>query len=320
MRACFIRLGIGIAGGVSLAATVAIIVVGCGSSSGGTQPSSTTDGSSDSTIVMAPDSSEDAPIGQVDAADSGMDAITNPADAPYNFGVDVASIDAPTLQGFPPAAVQAYCARLGQCCLVSTASWNEALCVRDFTSGGGFRELSSFSASLDSGNVLYDAGAAAQCIADFTGFPCGAVTSSAILTEQAACYGALAGTLGIDAGPCRTSLECATNEYCAVTADSGTGVCEALHALAAPCTKATSEECSYLGLGTPALFCNLPKDGGQGQCESTLPNDAGCTDNNQCQTQLCSYPSCGPTIVFSDPGVAGGTCAFFTIQDAGGGG
>lgn len=320
MKPNLIRVAIGLGASAAFASSLTSLAGGCGSSTTTTPPSAT-DGSSDSTTdVSSEPPDEGSPdVMQTDSSPPGPDA-GDAADAPYNFGVDAASIDAPSIGAFPSTVAQAFCTRLASCCFVSSAAWNQLLCTQQVTNGGGFRELSSFSPSLDSGNVLYDASAAAQCIADFTGLPCGTVNSSAILTLQGSCYGALTGTLGVDAGPCRTALECGNNEYCAINGDAGTGFCSALHGVNQPCTSPTSEECSYLGLGNPALFCKLGADGGPGQCMPTEPNEAGCTINNQCQSQLCDYPKCGPTIVVSDPGVNGGTCEYFTIKDAGGGG
>jgi hypothetical protein len=145
------------------------------------------------------------------------------------------------------------------------------------------------------------------------------LTSAATLMLQSECFGALTGQLTVDAGPCRTSIECAANEYCAKIGDAG-GTCAPLVALTQPCSRSSSEECSYLGTGTPAAFCALAADGGPGVCQPTVAIDGGCTLNNQCQSGLCDFPTCGTQQVVSDPGVMGGTCDFFTIKDAGGGG
>jgi hypothetical protein len=60
----------------------------------------------------------------------------------------------------------------------------------------------------------------------------------------------------------------------------------------------------------------LAQGGVDASCGVTYPDY-----DQECTTDLCVAPGvCGSNNVFSDPGVAGGTCDRFTIKDAGGGG
>jgi hypothetical protein len=303
-----------VAGGAGL---VSCLAAGCGG---------------DDTIVNAPDGgdataggdaradtnpSPDAPS-QDAAVDTSVAVDANMFDA--NGFVDTGAMaDAPPLQGFPSAVDQAYCTRLQQCCLVPNGSWDPN-CGPELDGVGGIIGIWDHNAALDGGHVTYDAAAAGTCLNYLLSLNCGVVPSAAVRIIRDLCFGAMQGTLGPDGG-CVDALECQAGLYCRLAADGGAGNCTALQGQGQPCTDITlSTDCTYLGNGTPALYCAPNPDGGGATCQPALPLDAGCSVAAACQSWSCNYPICDDSFVFSDPGVPNGTCASFTIVDAGGGG
>ncbi len=183
---------------------------------------------------------------------------------------------------------------------------------------GGVVGVANHKTGVGSGLVVYDAAAAQTCLDSVLSFACGSGPSSAIDLVRNECFGAMQGTLTAGNGPCFDSLECVSGLYCQAGADGGPNTCAALKTQGQPCTDTThSSDCTYLGNGTPALYCQ-PVDGGTPTCQPDLPVDAGCTANAQCLTWACDDPICVSSYVFSDPGQPNGTCAYFTLPDAGG--
>jgi hypothetical protein len=255
-------------------------------------------------------------------ADATDAAAADASDANDFADIGTMQIDAPTLVDFPHAVDEAFCTRLMQCCIMSTdiaspAQWNqdgEGGCAPLFDQFGGAFGIGKYDVALDSGLVGYDASAANSCLLDWLSFQCGTVSAAGFAQARLTCFGAMSGTLGVDAGPCVNSLECHTGEYCRL-GDAGTGTCAALSGPGQPCSDTTSStDCDYLGLGSPPLYC-APGDAGP-TCQNTLPADAGCGQNAQCQSGVCLGPRCVDTQVFS----SSPTCRSFAIKDAGGGG
>jgi hypothetical protein len=311
----------------SAAGAVVSTAAGCGDDNSVT---SGEDSGSDSTAegggdVQATETGPDADAGTMDSADA--PATEDVSDAPSGF-VDVGdvAIDVPPLGQFPHAVDLAYCTRLQQCCMVPSSQWDNTNdqngCVPTLDTYGGVVGIADFNSALDSGLVLYDASAAKTCLDYVYSFTCGTVPASAITFIRDQCFGAMQGTLTAGNGPCVNSLQCTSGLYCQLTADGGPGNCTALKTQGQPCVDTTlSTDCTYLGNGTPALYCFDPMDGGAPTCQPALPLDAStCTGNAACQTWTCNYPTCVDTVVFSDPGTPMGICATFTIVDAGGGG
>ncbi len=150
---------------------------------------------------------------------------------------------------------------------------------------------------------------------------CGFITSASLTQLRDTCVTVLPGTSPLDAG-CSSSFECQPLVgYCT---NSDGGVCAPLAGADGGCT--TQDMCSYgaLGgagpMGNPSLYCDTTTTH---TCVPREQDDAGCTQNYQCGFNACLYPpvgntgSCQSSGVFSDPGVAGGTCDYFTIKDAG---
>ncbi len=301
---------------------------GCGSNNSSTSPEeggtdATTDSSGDVSIVetSALDAT-DAAIGVDTGVDSAaIDANTTVTDSSDFADVGDVQVTAPALGDFPHALDVAYCTRLQECCLVPPAQWNQAGatgCVTLFDSYGGAFRIGSYSQALDSGLVTYSPASAVKCLTEMLSFNCGTLNVAGINQVSADCYAAVSGTLGVGAGPCTNSMECNAGEYCRL-GDAGTGICVAVGSVGQPCSDTTfSTDCTYLGNGNPAQFCE-PGDAGVATCQSARPEDAGCKLNQWCQSELCAInDTCTDLYAFSDPGVPNGTCALFTILDAGG--
>jgi hypothetical protein len=256
--------------------------------------------------------------------DSGGDG--QATDAPLDVSADVGrdggpdvrdggGADAPTLIDYPAAVNAAYCTRIAQCCLSANFDFAKCNAVLDDPAVGGVRGISLYNASLDAGTVVYDASAAAACLAEVTSIPCGLISAVDLVKLQTDCFAAMTGTIAVNANGCKTSLECVTGAYCdrADAGDGGLGTCAALAPDGGGCVR--DEQCSYLAQGKPPSQC----DNDAQVCEGTLPVDAGCNQSSQCASQLC-LGKCQSTGVISDPGVPNGICDFFLIKDAGGGG
>jgi hypothetical protein len=316
------RITIILGGVVGAAVAVGGLAAGCGGDDSGVVHE---EGGHDVTTGDAPmgdalmgDGGEGGP-GEVDGGDAASDA---------NDFADIGDvqIDVPALTAFPHAVDEAYCTRLQQCCLVDPSQWNQdgadGGCAPSFDQAGGVFGVASFG-GLAGGKVAYNQAAAYNCLHDFLSINCGTVASSSLVKVQNDCFAAMVGTLDVGAGPCNSSLECKPGGYCRVVGDASTGTCAALQTQGQPCVDTTSStDCTYLGNGNPALYCAPGVDGGPATCQPALPLNGTCTQNPQCVTDSCNGTSCVDMYVFSDPGLAMGTCAGFTLPggDAGAGG
>jgi hypothetical protein len=301
-------------GCVCMALGTAFIVevwAGCGDDSSGARAG----GEFDATADTVPD--------VVSNADAGNTGDVMSEGSPSGFvNVGDAAIAVPAPSQFPHAVDVAYCTRLEQCCLVPHSQWNQSGtngCVPTLDSNGGVVGLAGFDTALDSGLVAYDPTAAKTCLEYVNSLNCGTVPATAGELIRNLCFGALKGTLTAGAGPCVDSLECGRGLYCRVASQGTSGTCEPLQAQGKPCQDtASSTDCTYLGNGTPALYCLDPGDGGTSTCQAALPVDAGpCSQPAACQSWTCNYPTCVDSFVFSDPGTPNGTCAAFTVLDGG---
>jgi hypothetical protein len=290
----------------------AVLDAGCGGSSTGGEtgdaagPDSTTiDGSAD----VAPEAAQ---------IDAGSDAIDAPSDTNDFTDIGDVQIDVPPLAQYPHAVTEAYCTRLSECCpLMAGQTWNQngtGGCGPVLQFYGGPFNVEGFNASLGSGNLGYDASAAYACLHEFLSFNCGTISATTLDKVRDDCFGAINGTLAIDAGPCATSLECQPGAYCHIVASADGGAaawCAPLLAIGQPCAdNINSTDCTYLGNGTPQASCRGP-DGGT-TCQASAPAGGTCTFNPDCQSGVCFTPMCISTYDFSDPG----TCGTFVV-DAG---
>ena len=274
------------------------------------------------------DSGTDAPVAMDSMADVTGDSaadVTTPEDsgmdAQPDSGVDApvdAGIDAPTMGNFPLLLAQTYCLHIQQCCLAPPSEWDQAKCVAIFgnPSYGGVEGVGHVQLEFDGGNIGYNPAIADQCLQAATNIPCGIVSSTIMNGLQLLCLSAVPGTLSAGATGCAKSYDCVTGTYCA-PGDGGPGTCMALVGMGAPCK--TEDECSYVGNPPPSLYCDTAVSH---TCQPRLGNNIACTDNSQCQSNICIYNGtqalCTNQFVFSDPGVPNGNCAFLSDLDGGG--
>src|SRR5579864_5755262 len=165
---------LGAAGGGVLGA--ASLAGGCGGDDNGAggQPDT---GTVDGTNPDAPgtEGSSSAESGSQPDAGSPGDSSMSPEtsttpDANDFMDVGDVQIDAPALDAFPAAVLNASCSHLMQCCLSSqdlgsASQWNQngdGGCVSAYSAGGDFG-INTHGQALASGNVGYDASAAAAC-------------------------------------------------------------------------------------------------------------------------------------------------------------
>jgi hypothetical protein len=307
----FARITAILGGVVGVSTAAGGLAVGCG---GGDTGVTSDGGAHDGTTPS------DAPAdGQLEDATDAGPVETGVSDSNDFTDIGDVPINVPALSEFPHAVDEAYCTRLQQCCLVQPNQWNQdgdGGCVPLFDQGGGAFGIGNFG-GLTGGKVAYNQAAAYTCLHEFLSINCGTVASASLVRVQNDCFAAMVGTLDVDAGPCMSSLECKTGAYCRIIGDAGSGTCAALRGMNQPCVDTTSStDCTYLGNGIPPLYC-APADGGGATCLPALPGDAGCTQPPQCQSVTCNGGTCVDNYVFSDPGNPGGTCASFTIVDAG---
>jgi hypothetical protein len=240
-------------------------------------------------------------------------------DSPSNHDADAAT-DSPTdapadnaaLYAFPHAADLAYCQRLESCCLLDGGSFGAASCATDLDqSGGAFGNIGI--ANVHSGHITFDPAQAKSCVSGISGIDCATLTATLTLTLTGECAGAMIGTVSAG-GPCSSAFDCKTGLYCAQGAGDAGAQCAALKTLGETCSDLVfSTDCSYLGNGTPALFCQQNADGGLfGTCQPSFSNGVDCQEYEECATLICDYsqptPVCSDSTPFSQPGVAGGIC------------
>jgi hypothetical protein len=231
------------------------------------------------------------------------------------MGMDVVDLDVQPdvvpLVELPAAANTASCLALKTCCALDAGTWDQASCEKDLVAQSGYGIVFAYMASYDGGNVAYDKVKAAACLAEMANVPCGRVPDNVYVQLKTDCTGAAVGLLPNDGGTgCVTSIECQPGGYCVPGVDGGPSSCRALQPLGGPCK--TDDQCSYLGLGTPASYCYNDGGGPLGACAPQLGLDAGCVSDNDCVSEMC-LSICANESVFSDPGVPMGLCAGYTL-------
>jgi hypothetical protein len=313
---------------------LALTAVGCGGDDNGTPGS---DGAAPDQTVSdgqtAVDGHSDAHTdGKV--KETGGDVITKDT-GPMDGGsdADAASFDAAALYAFPNAVNTAYCKQLQSCCAKDSfdaGAFDLATCVSQYAQGGGFYNVSL--ANVHGGHIDFDQDAAARCIADQAVLSCGTYTAAENTAAVNDCSQAMIGKLHIGDGPCLSAWDCALPAYCAgpggvaidsifandggtlsgayvggnASADAGqTGVCTALRSVNQSCNDLFFyTDCTYLGNGSPALFCNQDGGSGPGQCVPALATGAPCIVNVNCTPQVCDSvtSSCQGTTEFDTAG------------------
>jgi hypothetical protein len=303
-------------GGICLATAL----TSCGGN--GNSGASGEDGAADQTTdAVATDASGDAQQAADASADTMSDAIVvsdSPSGGGQGDGEAGCSIALPGQGDFVNAVATLACQRTQTCCLLSASQFNMAECVATNakTSTGGWGGAAFAEPYLDAGRIGYDPIAACQCLEITANVSCGLVMAQTLSALRGECTKALPGLSPIDSG-CGSSFECATSSAYCTGSDAGT--CMPLVPEGGPCT--TDDMCSYGALGSPSQYCDTTTSH---DCVPRVPDDGGCQRSAMCASDLCLFAngvvSCQSSGVFSDPGVSGGLCDFFTIKDAGGGG
>ena len=322
MRNHFVRVTLGVSALFSVAAIVAANAIGCGSDDTAVIGDAGRD-------VTVPDVQADVPPPVDSGVDTGHDAgmdVTDAAETSTIPDVGVPDGDASALVpvgNFPQQATLAYCQRLQSCCCVTTdaAAFNFSECVSAISGSGEFLELSVYAQIPGDGGyvarpgaqILLDPIAAAQCIESISGMACTGLTAAQYAALVRECFGSMKPQVPLDGGGCQNAGDCQSG-YCAGVGAEG-GTCEPLFDAGVPCDPAfgRSDECTYQGLGIPSNHCAPIDDAGDYACEPSLPLDAGCGQNWDCQSYSCygfSSAICQNNFIVSDNGVSGGICDF----------
>ncbi|MGH7269418.1 MAG: hypothetical protein ACREJ3_03225, partial [Polyangiaceae bacterium] len=215
------------------------------------------------------------------------------------------------------------CQSLQTCCWLSSAQFNESLCLSTYNdeTNGGWMNVGLAQRHLASGRVGYDPAVACQCLSGTTTINCGLVSSGTWDGLASNCAGALPGSVALG-GSCASSYECASDGYCTAELsrdpiDAAAGTCTALLPLNGACTN--SAQCASVAAGSPSAYCDTTTTH---ECQPSLGTGATCVSSSDCASNICSFSpgtgfTCSTGIVFSDPKGSGGTCDYFTNPDAG---
>jgi hypothetical protein len=321
-RVSAVLVGVLGASGVCSAALVA-----CSNDTSGIIPDGGTDAASDRTtpphetgpkpdVGPKPDAGHDAtqdvthppdvapPIES--STDSGKDTgIDAPLDAPTDAHADVSAAAA----AFPKSVVMAYCAKLGSCCGEGPSAFSVSACVDSLYDSRSFvpSQLALILSGLQSTEHTFDPTQADKCTTEIGALGCGSTAATTWKQIAIDCAGAYAGELGTNATGCYSSFDCKAGNYCApldplgntIPPDGG-GTCTALAGANGACVDIqNSSDCTYLGLGTPAQYCNnYPTDGGAptdgGVCSPSFASGTAC--NFPGWAQECTSLQCLPTM------------------------
>jgi hypothetical protein len=331
-----------LAAGLGTAGFAGLAAFGCSSSSShGEPPEGGPDVTNDvaKQDVIVNETGPEAEAGTVDASDGGDSAPE--AEAGPAAG-----------EVFAYAEANAICAAWKSCCATQdpgAGTFNTNDCVGNLVTYGWEGNLAADQSIYSHGNVTVDQAKASACLTAIAGFQCPQQTGAGWATITDACRLVITGTIPIGQTGCNSSFECATGGYCDYTAGTG-GTCKALATAGQACNTVASagsavdggaptpplpdEMCSYLASGQPAMYCDLIDPPGSANYQTCQPvlaagglcynttafGGAGYYDDQACPTAtpLCGDDSlCGDTASY--PNIAG-SCAFYAITDAGGGG
>ncbi len=303
-----------VAGILAAAGAWGISAVGCSSNGGSTGggPDATADAEGDGQGDVSQVDTSTGTDSQADTfvADSFVAADTsNGADAdaaaPDGDAGAADVYDATAALEYPGQAAAAWCNEIASCCGTSgdASTFNMALCLGN--NPYGWKAAAYNGASLlSTGNVVFNASAAAACLSAIAVDCSTNQVSSAVEAQRYAnCWSVYSGTLAAGS-PCTASVECAPGNFCMPVdggaGDSGLpGVCQALVGNGGACgefgANLASYMCSYLGSGNTGLGCrewvtgspNTPLDAGAWTCVPQLPLNAQCNINLDCTSFLC---------------------------------
>jgi hypothetical protein len=293
-----------------------------------TDSTTTEDGSS------TPEASSGEASSEVDADASGM-TVTDAEAGAVSSSVDASdagdgascAVSVPTEGTFLTTLATTTCQTLKACCGTGS-SFDMASCVSLYGNPlyGGFLGVGFAAQYIDGGHITYNPSASCECLGSAAAINCGLIPQTTLASIQQTCFAALPGTVPVasgdagDAGRCASSYECAPGAYCTVDpsgqSDASLGSCMALVADGGACTN--DKECSYLGNGSPPLYCSTTTHA----CVPRVAAGTACQSNSECSSNTCivgadgGAPTCASGEIFS----SASTCTYFTLPDAGDGG
>jgi hypothetical protein len=281
----------------------------------------------DDTVVPVDSSADirtgDSPGIDVANGDTGSEAGDEGGDA--NDGGVYYDVVPPPLDKFIETVMGTYCDRIGECCIPGKpANWDRQGCIDEqLTNYSVVDNLAGHRAATQNGGagIQYDTTRAAECLFrlhDPNADPC-TITSAEYLAIRDACYGALKGTVALNAKGCTDAIQCASPGRC----DTSTGNCVPFLGDGGLCQ--TSDDCSYRGSYQPQLFCDDDPDRHPGPdggwiptCSPLLPLNATCGNTTDyegaCLSGVCNGLTCQNSLIQD----LTGDCVF--IKDAGAGG
>ncbi len=302
-------------------------------SDGSTSDGSTggTDGAVSSDGATPVDAAADVGVdsGVTAEAGTGGDAGTQPG-SDAGDGAVACAVTVPSVDNFVSTLGTTACTAEQVCCGDTPSQFAASRCLAIDATGAAFLGVGNASPFLDGGRIAYNQAAACQCLEAVANLSCGLIQATGVdggLAPntldyvQQLCLSAVQGIGGVG-DPCASSYECSPGNYCtvesAVELTTGLGTCAALVGSGAACT--TDNQCSYLGNGNPALYCDTATTH---TCVARLVAGSACGTGGQkggpeCLSNICQLSKCVSAEVFSDPISADGTCWYFTEGDAGG--
>lgn len=282
-------------------------------------------GGDDTIVVVPPDGSADASVGQdASQGDSGPSDAGNDAQ-----DVNVPDVGPPDLVLFTHQMNAAWCNRFKQCCAtVAVPGFDINRCVDNYDNNSaidGFLGSRPFRDVADGGHFDFDAVQAQKCFQEIAAMPCADITSAQLLQVRNVCFSAIRGN--VDAGsPCNGSAECKAPNHCAQIPDAGPDAgseCTAPRGTGVACDQ--RDQCGQLLTGVPQ-FCADPlyAYNGDGTCHPQKNLDAGCYFPEECQSYICGDTQ-DPTLMAAGAGACSASsplvykadCEFFVPPDGG---
>ena len=266
-------------------------------------------------VVSTPDTGNDVVVRPdvVTIGDTGVDAGKDSGDSGHDSGHDAipdvqrdVQPDVTAELAFPAQVNAAYCNLLAGCCGGADAGFNVAACNQDLTHSlvVSPTTLGLLLGGIQSDNYVFDQAKATTCLNEIEALTCDTNAAGVLNKITTDCAAVYTGKLGQSATGCKSSFDCTTGTYCAPLANGsgnslpqdGGGTCSPLSGKGERCVDTVySSDCTYLGSGSPGLFCNpvLLADGGPGDggiCAPALGTNGNCFapgTPEQCLSQLC---------------------------------
>jgi len=259
-------------------------------------------------VITQHDTGTDAHDGGTDAHDGGTDAHDSGPDV-HDAAPEVSIDSSSSAATFPRTMVTAYCTKLSSCCGETPSQFSIDACTKALYDAPSFvpSQLALILGGLNSTEHTFDSTQGAKCITEIESLGCGSSSATTWKKIAADCAAAYTGLLEASHPGCLSSFDCQPGNYCApldragntVVPDGG-GTCTPLAGTGGHCVDIlNSSDCTYLGLGTPAQYCNnVINDAGQqtdgGVCTASLSSGTAC--NYPGYAQECTSLQCLPTV------------------------